>query len=340
MTDEDRQPLLECRQLVKHFPLQGSKKVVQAVNDVSFSIDRGQTLALVGESGSGKSTIGKLILELISLTSGSVLFRGSRVSDLPRAEQLLYRQKVQAVFQDPYDSLNPRHTIGVSVAEPLIRTGAITSKSGIRARVLECIEMVGLRPPVLKSYPHQLSGSELQRVGIARAMATDPEFIVLDEPTSALSPTARAEVIRTLRAIQQETEVSYLFITHDLTVIRSIAERIAVMYLGRIVEEGNAEQIFERPRHPYTSALLDSVLFPEYRERGQFKVLKGEIPSPIDIPLGCAFASRCAHKTDRCLTEIPDLLPVPQGASSTDHEVACFVAQARTPDFTTTSTRP
>ncbi|MGE3979089.1 MAG: oligopeptide/dipeptide ABC transporter ATP-binding protein [Nitrospira sp.] len=318
----DGQWLLECQSLVRHFPVKGSKKVVQAVNDVTLRFGRGETVALVGESGSGKSTVGRMILGLLKPTSGAMHYEGRSLASMSEMERRRYRAGVQAVFQDPLDSLDPRQRVATSVREPLVRLRLAKSRSDARERTLRVIELVGLDSGVLDAYPHELSGSIQQRVGIARALVTEPRFIVLDEPTSSLSPIARADVMGTLRNVQEVTGVSYLFITHDLAVVESLAHRVAVMYLGRIVEDGPAADVFERRVHPYTAALLASVLFPEVDETPSFAVLRGEIPSPIDLPTGCAFASRCSHVIPECRRDVPDLLPMAQ-YPDVAHAVAC-----------------
>ncbi len=313
------EPVLECRALVRHFPVKGTHKVVQAVNDVSLTFRAGETVALVGESGSGKSTIGRMILDLLPPTSGDVVYRGKALGAMNRKERRDYRAAVQAVFQDPYDALDPTKTVLATVREPLRRLGLEKSAEDGNRRAREALEAVGLGDLTPRTRPHDLSGSARQRVGIARALATRPRFIVLDEPTSALSPIARAEVMRTLYEVQRATGVAYLFITHDLAIVESLAHRVAVMYLGRVVEEAAADAVFRDRVHPYTEALLGSVLFPDPERLTGFSVLRGEIPSPIDLPRGCAFHTRCPIATDECRQDVPPLA----AATGTDHLVAC-----------------
>lgn len=327
-SSSQRDLVLECVDLVQHFPVKGSDKVVQAVNGVNLAFGPGETVALVGESGSGKSTVGRMILGLLKPTSGSIRFDGQEIGALDAAGRRRYRAAVQAVFQDPFDSLDPRQRVDKIVREPLLRLGGSSSRQQIDRRVVETLELVGLRQEVMRSYPHELSGSAQQRVGIARALATRPRFIVLDEPTSALSPIARAEVMRTLHEVQQATGVAYLFITHDLAVVESLAQRVAVMYLGKIVEEGPAADVFSRRLHPYSEALLSSVLFPDPGAAREFRVLRGEIPSPIDLPTGCAFASRCHLATDQCRISPPPL-QVPAAVGASGHAVACVFGSSR-----------
>lgn len=310
--------LLEVTNLIKRFPIAGSRAVVQAVNDVSFTIREGETLGLVGESGSGKTTVGRCVIGLIEPTDGAVRFRGHKVA-MDRGAQLReLRGKVQLVFQEPAESLDPRQRIGSSIAEPLVARRVEASDR--RARVTEAIDMVGLSADMLELYPAELSAGQQQRVGIARAMITRPELVVLDEPTSALDPTARAEVIEVLQLIQQQRGTAYLFISHDLSTVRFISHRVAVMYLGMIVEQGDAANVFSQPRHPYSVGLLSSVLLPNPKITVAANVsLKGEIPSPINLPNGCYLASRCPFVIDRCRREMPPASDLGGG-----HLVHCF----------------
>lgn len=328
-----RETLLECRDLVKHFPISGSRDKVQAVNAISFTIGRGETLGLVGESGSGKTTVGKMLLGLHQPTAGEVLYRGERISGLSHKEFLRFRPRIQAVFQDPYDSLDPRRQARDAIMEPLDRMKLLDSDAARRERVRELAELVRLRQSLIDRYPHELSGGQQQKVGVARALASDPEFIVLDEPTSALSPSDRAELIAILTDLQKRLDVTYLFITHDLKVVETIADQIAVMYLGRIVELGAVEDVMSHRVHPYTQALLGSVLPTDPANRGSVRVLEGEIPSPIDLPQGCAFASRCALAGPECLADVPPLLPVsPAGRRVPADAAAQFVACVKSPE--------
>ncbi len=311
-------PVLQVDGLYKTFPIAGSRGVVQAINGVSFSIAPGETLGLVGESGSGKTTVGRCIVGLIEASAGRIRFKGEDIS-VPRARRphsLL--GKIQLVFQEPAESLDPRMRIRRSVEEPFLALKTPISER--RDRVAEAIERVGLRRDMLDLYPAELSAGQQQRVGIARAMITRPELIVLDEPTSALDPTARAEIIELLMRIQAELGTSYLFISHDLSTVRFISHRVAVMYLGMVVEQGNAAGVFADPRHPYSVGLLSSVLLPHPHLSLRTGVsLKGEIPSPINLPKGCFLASRCPLAVDRCRAEMPPAEDIGDG-----HFVHCF----------------
>jgi oligopeptide/dipeptide ABC transporter ATP-binding protein len=317
-------PLISCDSLVKAFPIPHTRDVVRAVNTVSFQVLEGSTLALVGESGSGKTTVGKIILGLMPPTSGHVFFRGEDIGHLSSGAFARHRPKIQAVFQDPYDALDPRMRVADAIMEPLERMRLVRSPAVRRDRLLDLAATVELDTKLLRRYPHQLSGGQQQKVGIARAIASSPDFIVLDEPTSALDLEGRAMIIALLQRLQRDLGVSYLFISHDLTTVERLAHQVAVMYLGKIVERGTAERIFSRPTHPYTRALLASVLRPDPTLRRSVKVLKGEIPSPINLPEGCFFASRCPIGDESCTLSEPPLerMEVP----SIEHEVACFKA--------------
>jgi oligopeptide/dipeptide ABC transporter ATP-binding protein len=311
-------PVLQVEGLVKQFPIAGSRNLVRAINGVSLAIGTGETLGLVGESGSGKTTVGRCIVGLIAATGGRIRFKGEDIS-LPRAKRprrLL--GKIQLVFQEPAESLDPRMRIGRSIEEPLLALE--TPARERRERVAEAVERVGLRRDMLDLYPAELSAGQQQRVGIARAMITRPELVVLDEPTSALDPTARAEIIELLMKIQAELGTSYLFISHDLSTVRFVSHRVAVMYLGMIVEQGEAAEVFAEPRHPYSVGLLSSVLLPHPHLAVQTSVsLAGEIPSPINLPDGCFLASRCPFATAQCRAEMP-----PAEDAGGGHIVHCF----------------
>jgi oligopeptide/dipeptide ABC transporter ATP-binding protein len=307
--------MLTVEHLHKQFPIAGSRKVVSAINDVSFSIAPGETLGLVGESGSGKTTVGRIIVGLIEPTSGAVRF--SLAGDA-HGKARPPNGKVQLVFQEPAESLDPRMKIGSTIAEPL--QALAVERTEWRRRVRDAMGLVRLDPALLEAYPAELSAGQQQRVGVARAMITEPDLVVLDEPTSALDPTARAEIIDLLKRIQTERNTAYLFISHDLSTIRFISHRVAVMYLGMIVEQGDAAALFSRPQHPYSSGLLSSVLLPHPNLVMESPVsLKGEIPSPIDLPSGCFLASRCPFVMDRCRGEMPPAEMVGPG-----HTVHCF----------------
>ena len=305
-------PLLEVEGLTKHFDIRRTKgihsvrSVVQAVSDVSFSIAAGETLGLVGESGSGKTTTGRCVLRLVEPTSGSVRFRGEELTTLGRSDLGKLRREMQIVFQDPQASLDPRMTVGTAVSEPL-RVQKV--KGDHKARVAELLELVGLAPDHARRFPHEFSGGQRQRIGIARALALDPAFIVLDEPVSALDVSIQAGVINLLQDLQAELGLSFLFIAHDLSVVRHISDRIAVMYLGRLMEVGPAEELYTAPTHPYTQALLSAVPEPDpqiERERQRI-VLTGEVPSPINPPTGCPFRTRCPKAQQICADELPPL---------------------------------
>jgi oligopeptide/dipeptide ABC transporter ATP-binding protein len=312
--------VLAVQALVKHFPV-GHGRAVKAVNGVSFQIERGEALALVGESGSGKTTVGRCVLRLIEPTSGAIAFRGDDILTMTPEQFRGRRRHLQLVFQEPYDSLNPRMPIGRILDEPLMLAGR-GSPAARLSRVQDLLDMVGLGRSFIDLYPHQLSGGEQQRVGIARAIATDPDLVVLDEPTSALDVSVRAEILDLLVDLQARLGFAYLFISHDLTAVRRVCQRVAVMYLGRIVETGRTDEIFERPLHPYTRALLSSVLYPDpAREQARFQ-LTGEIPSPIDLPPGCPLYARCPWSRPECDLSVP-----PLEALLPDRHVACFRAR-------------
>jgi oligopeptide/dipeptide ABC transporter ATP-binding protein len=298
-------PLLDVRSLTKHFPIAGSRKLVQAVNGISFTLAPGETLGLVGESGSGKTTVGRCILGLAGAAGGTITFDGADLALTRLRDPAALRGQIQIVFQEPADALDPRMRIGETVGEPLL---ALRVAMGERERrVAEALDLVGLSRRVLRLYPAELSAGQQQRVGIARAMITRPKLLVLDEPTSALDPTARADIIELLVRLQKELGTAYLFISHDLSTVRFISHRVAVMYLGMIVEQGDAATVFAEPRHPYSVGLLSSVLLPNphLRPGGTGVTLAGEIPSPINLPTGCFLASRCPFAVDACRARIP-----------------------------------
>ena len=311
-------PLLQVDGLVKHFPIAGSRAIVQAVNGVSLAIAKGETLALVGESGSGKTTVGRCVIGLIEPTAGTIRFQGETIDRRRNIRSSGLRGRIQLVFQEPAESLDPRIAVGATIAEPLRALGL--SRADRHARLAEAARRVGIDTSLLDKYPAELSAGLQQRVGIARAMITEPDLIVLDEPTSALDPTARAEITDLLIRLQKELQTSYLFISHDLSTVRYISHRVAVMYLGMIVEHGSARELFSHPRHPYSVGLLSSVLLPNPKLKRRVAVdLKGEIPSPIDLPKGCYLAGRCPFADARCRTEMP---PPEQIADA--HFVHCF----------------
>lgn len=311
------QPLLTVARLGKDFPIRGSRKSVHAVDDVSFAIARGETLGLVGESGSGKTTVGRCVLRLIEPSRGAIAFGGMDMSGLDQAALRPHRARMQIVLQDPYDQLNPRWRVRDVVAEGLDLHLSL-DKEARETRIAELLELVGVPPGLADARPKALSAGLQQRLAIARALATEPELIVLDEPTSALAPAARAGVIRLLRDLQDRLGLSFLFISHDLNTVRHLCHRVAVMYLGQIVEIGAREQIFERPQHPYSRALLAAHLRPDPMDRrvdrSHGDALEGEIPSPIDLPPGCYLAGRCSMRQERCVTERQALSPSLEGS--------------------------
>ena len=309
----DPQPLLEVRNLRKHFPVKAgiiSRTVgqVYAVDDISFAIHRGETLGLVGESGCGKSTAGRTVLKLMEPTSGTIKLNGRDITHLNRRQMRPLRREMQLIFQDPFSSLNPRMTAGDIVAEPLALHENI-SRTLRRERVAEVFERVGLRPEHANDYPYQFSGGQRQRIGIARALVLGPSLIVGDEPVSALDVSIQAQVINLLMDLQDEYHLSYLFIAHDLAVVKHICHRIAVMYLGRIVELSEKRALFKSPLHPYTQALLSAVPVPNPSARQKKRtILRGDVPSPIEPPKGCHFHERCPHVMDKCRVESPTLI--------------------------------
>ena len=316
------QPLLEIKELKKHYPVRkglfgkqtGS---VYAVDGVTFTIHEGETLGLVGESGCGKSTVGRTILRLIDPTAGEISWRGKRIDGLSRASMRSFRKEMQAVFQDPYSSLNPRMRAADIVSEPL-RNFERLSKAEGRKRVAALFERVGLRSDQMIRFPHEFSGGQRQRLGIARALSVRPKLIMCDEPVSALDVSVQAQVINLLIDLQKEMQLSYLFVAHDLAVVRHISHRVAVMYLGRIVELADTRTLFENPQHPYTEALLSAVPIPDPTHKREQIVLSGDVPSPINRPSGCHFHTRCPYAQDRCKVEEPAIREIAPG-----HIVAC-----------------
>ena len=316
--------LLEVEGLKKHFPIHKGvfSKVsgqVYAVDGVSFSIGRGETLGLVGESGCGKSTVGRTLLKLLEPTDGTIRVAGEDITRLDAEGMLPYRRRMQMIYQDPYASLNPRMTAGEIVGEPLI-VHSIGTPAERRERVAALFERAGLRPEAVNSYPHEFSGGQRQRIGIARALALNPELIVGDEPVSALDVSIQAQIINLLMELQDEYKLSYLFVAHDLAVVEHISHRVAVMYLGRIVEMTDKRSLFEMPLHPYTEALLSAVPIPKASARGRKRViLTGDVPSPINPPPGCHFHARCPYAMARCKTDVPTLREVIPGHFASCH---------------------
>jgi peptide/nickel transport system ATP-binding protein/oligopeptide transport system ATP-binding protein len=315
-------PLIEADGLAKHFVARRSLtgralSLAKAVDGVTFSIDPGETLALVGESGCGKSTVGRLVLRLLNPTTGRMLFKGSDLSMLNAQGLRAFRRHAQLVFQDPYASLNPRMTVGQTLAEPLALHGIVPP--GRRPqRVVGLLDLVGLDRRSVRRYPHEFSGGQRQRIAIARALAVEPKLIVCDEPVSALDVSIRSQVLNLLRDLQRRLGLAYLFISHDLAVVKHMAQRVAVMYLGRIVEIGAAEDLFSQPRHPYTRALLSAIPVPKPRAKRERIVLPGELPSLLAPPAGCHFHTRCPHAIARCRSEQPLLV-----SHAGSHPTAC-----------------
>jgi oligopeptide transport system ATP-binding protein len=314
----NHQELVQVRDLVKHFPVEGSDDVVRAVDGVSFEIFRGETLGLVGESGCGKSTVGRCLLRLIEPTSGEITFEGRDVTALGKHELRELRREMQIVFQDPYASLNPRMKVGSIVGEPLV-IHKIGTKRERRERVAQLLERVGLNPDYSKRYAHEFSGGQRQRIGVARTLALNPKLIVADEPVSALDVSVQAQVVNLLQDLQKEFKLAYLFISHGLAVVEHISTRVAVMYLGRIVELATAADLYAQPLHPYTKALLSAIPIPDPKHKRERIVLSGDVPTPINPPSGCRFRTRCPIAIDECARIDPELREVLPG-----HSVACI----------------
>jgi oligopeptide transport system ATP-binding protein len=325
--------VLEVRDLVKHFPLTQGVVIkrhvgaVQAVDGVSFDLHRGETLGLVGESGCGKSTVAKLLMGLEKPTRGHAVYNGQDIFTLDASGQRKLRRQIQLVMQDPYSSLNPRMTVADIVGEPFEIHPEVAPKGDRERKVKDLLDVVGLNPEHINRYPHQFSGGQRQRIGIARALALRPEIIICDEPVSALDVSIQAQVMNLLEQLQDEFGLSYLFIAHDLSVVRHLSDRVAVMYLGRIAEIGTDVQIYEHPTHPYTQALLSAVPVPDptLRDRRAIIRLEGDVPSPADPPSGCRFRTRCWKAQDVCAEEVPEL--VDRGGG---HPVACHFAELST----------
>ena len=317
-TKQAQQPLLEIRDLVKHFPVENSDDVVQAVDGVSFSIRSGETLGLVGESGCGKSTVGRNILRLQEPTSGEVLFEGQDIVKVGSDELRALRREMQIIFQDPYASLNPRQSIQSIISEPL-KIHGIGDKREHRAHVADLLEKVGLDPAYMKRYPHEFSGGQRQRIGIARALALNPKLIICDEPVSALDVSVQAQVVNLLQDLQSQFGLTYLFISHGLAVVEHISNRVAVMYLGKIVEIADAEELYKNPLHPYTKALLSAIPVPDPKQKRERIVLRGDVPTPINPPSGCRFRTRCPIAIEACAQIVPELREIVPG-----HTAACI----------------
>ncbi len=309
--------LLEVRNLKKYFKT--PKGMLHAVDDVSFTIKKGKTLGVVGESGCGKSTTGRTILRLTEPTSGEVLFEGKDIGKLSGSEMRKKRTEMQIIFQDPFSSLNPRKTVCETIMEPLKLNHILNNSSERMERVLEIMETVGLAHRLVNAYPHELDGGRRQRIGIARALALNPKFIVCDEPVSALDVSIQAQILNLMNELQEKMGLTYMFITHDLSVVNHFSDDIAVMYLGKLIEKAPSEELFANPTHPYTKALLSAIPVPSLHKRRERVLLKGEITSPINPKPICRFANRCPDVTERCLNEEPKLKEISKG-----HFVSCF----------------
>lgn len=313
----EKEVLLEARNLVQEFPAKGGK-VVHAVSDVSLEIYTGETLALVGESGCGKSTLGRTLINLLPAKSGTIRFQGREITAMKKREFAPLRRQMQLIFQDPYASLDPRMTVRDIVAEPLETHKVCKTKEETTQRVRELLRAVGVPEEFLYRYPHQFSGGQRQRIGIARAIALEPKLIICDEPVSALDVSVQSQVLNLMKDLQEQRGLTYLFISHDLSVVKFMADRVAVMFLGKLCEVADTGSLYEKPLHPYTRFLLEAIPKADPRGRGrQRQVLQGEIPSPIDVPGGCRFHTRCPYATDRCRTQEPEL------REQQGHLVAC-----------------
>ena len=317
-TQTQKENLLKVRHLVKHFPVENSDDMVRAVDDVTFDILAGETLGLVGESGCGKSTVGRCILRLYEPTSGDVFFEDTNLVGLPNREMQALRREMQIIFQDPYASLNPRLNILSIVSEPL-KIHGIGNKTERQERVADLLKKVGLDPQFMYRYPHEFSGGQRQRLGIARALALNPKLIIADEPVSALDVSVQAQVVNLLQDLQAEFGLTYLFISHGLAVVEHISQRVAVMYLGKIVEIAEAKELYENPLHPYTKALLSAIPIPDPKQKRERIVLQGDVPTPINPPSGCRFRTRCPWAIEECARIVPELREI-----EPNHFAACI----------------
>ncbi len=318
-------PILEVEHVKTYFDVTRGlfrpKQVVKAVDDVSFSIGRGETYGLVGESGCGKSTLGRTLVKIYPATEGKILYKGEDISKFSGEKEKEFRKSVQMIFQDPYASLNPRMTVGEIIKEPMEIHGILASAKDREDRAAELLKTVGLKPDHIRRYPHEFSGGQRQRISIARTLALNPEFIICDEPISALDVSIQAQIINLLKEIQEESGISYLFVAHDLSMVNYISDRIGVMYLGHLVEEGPADEVYSNPAHPYTKALLSAIPIPDpdvAKSRHRIK-LEGELPSPLNPPAGCPFKGRCPLATEECGKSRPEFTDLGGG-----HKAACF----------------
>ena len=316
----EQKALLEVKGLKKYFST--PRGMLHAVDDVTFTINKGQTLGVVGESGCGKSTTGRAILRLLEPTGGEVLFEGEDLAKLSKEEMRKKRKDLQIIFQDPFSSLNPRKTISQTIAEPLLLNKMVTDKKQLQKKVLELMETVGLAERLYNTYPHELDGGRRQRIGIASALSVNPKFIVCDEPVSALDVSIQAQILNLMEDLQEQMGLTYMFITHDLSVVNHFSDDIAVMYLGKLIEKAPSDELFKNPTHPYTQALLSAIPLPNIHKQLDRILLKGEITSPIEPKPVCRFANRCNYATDRCRSEEPQLKEISPG-----HFVSCFLAE-------------
>ena len=324
-------PLLEIRNVKKYYPVKkvrgGEDIAVKAVDQVNLTVEQGEIIGLVGESGCGKSTLGKTILKLHSVTGGQILFHGEDITRYSEKQMRPLREKIQIIFQDPYAALNPKKKVLQSVMAPLDVTGRYSREEKLK-KAAAIMEEVGLSEKTLEKFPHEMSGGQRQRVAIARALINDPDLVICDEPVSALDVSVRSQVLNLLKDLQRERNLTYLFISHDLSVVEYLCDKVAVMYLGRIAEYADKRQLYGSPLHPYTRALLSAIPVPDIHAKKEEIILEGELPSPLDPPKGCLFSTRCPHATDRCRAEAPRLteLQDPDGAV---RSVACFLHQER-----------
>ena len=316
----EQKALLEVKGLKKYFST--PRGMLHAVDDVTFTINKGQTLGVVGESGCGKSTTGRAILRLLEPTGGEVLFEGEDLAKLSKEEMRKKRKDLQIIFQDPFSSLNPRKTISQTIAEPLLLNKMVPDKKQLQKKVLELMETVGLAERLYNTYPHELDGGRRQRIGIARALSVNPKFIVCDEPVSALDVSIQAQILNLMEDLQEQMGLTYMFITHALSVVNHFSDDIAVMYLGKLIEKAPSDELFKNPTHPYTQALLSAIPLPNIHKQLDRILLKGEITSPIEPKPVCRFANRCNYATDRCRSEEPQLKEISPG-----HFVSCFLAE-------------
>ena len=316
----EQKALLEVKGLKKYFST--PRGMLHAVDDVTFTINKGQTLGVVGESGCGQSTTGRAILRLLEPTGGEVLFEGEDLAKLSKEEMRKKRKDLQIIFQDPFSSLNPRKTISQTIAEPLLLNKMVSDKKQLQKKVLELMEIVGLAERLYNTYPHELDGGRRQRIGIARALSVNPKFIVCDEPVSALDVSIQAQILNLMEDLQEQMGLTYMFITHDLSVVNHFSDDIAVMYLGKLIEKAPSDELFKNPTHPYTQALLSAIPLPNIHKQLDRILLKGEITSPIEPKPVCRFANRCNYATDRCRSEEPQLREISPG-----HFVSCFLAE-------------